>query len=166
MYFLMIDRFANPQAPPKGPWNRRFEYRQGGTFKGVTAQLDYLQDLGVKALWLSPVLKNSRPNWQYTYTGYDTQDFLNIDERFGSDGTRASAEKELVELVAQAHARGMHVIVDMVINHAARIFDYVYEGKVVDQFTDPAVMNAPPGREPPIQWSELVRKFASEKVLR
>jgi glycosidase len=152
MYFLMIDRFSNPQAPPKGPWNRRFEYRQGGTFKGVTAQLDYLHDLGVKALWLSPILKNSRPNWQYTYTGYDTQDFLNIDERFGSDGTRTSAEKELVELVAQAHARGMHVIVDMVINHAARVFDYVYEGKVVDQLTDPAVMNAPPGKEPPIQW--------------
>jgi glycosidase len=152
MYFLMIDRFANPQAPPKGPWNRRFEYRQGGTFKGVTAQLDYLRDLGVKALWLSPVLKNSRQNWQYTYTGYDTQDFLNIDERFGSDGTRASAEKELRELVAQAHARGIYVVVDMVINHAARVFDYVYDGKVVDQFADPTVMNAPLGEEPPIQW--------------
>jgi glycosidase len=152
MYFLMIDRFANHRAPPKGPWNQRYEYRQGGTFKGVTARLDYLKDLGVKALWLSPVLKNSRPNWQYTYTGYDTQDFLNIDERFGSDGTRATAERELKELIAQAHARGIHIIVDIVINHAARIFDYVYKGKVVDQFTDPAVMNAPPGEEPPIQW--------------
>jgi glycosidase len=152
MYFLMIDRFANHQAPPKGPWNRRFEYRQGGTFKGVTARLDYLRDLGVKALWLSPVLKNPRPNWQYTYTGYDTQDFLNIDERFGSDGTRATAERELEELVAQAHGRGIHIIVDIVINHAARVFDYVYKGKVVDQFADPAVMNAPPGEEPPIQW--------------
>ena len=152
MYFLMIDRFNNPQAPPKGPWNRRFEYRQGGTFKGVAAQLDYLRDLGVKALWLSPVLKNSRPNWQYTYTGYDTQDFLNIDERFGSDGTRATAERELGELVAQAHARGMRVVVDMVINNAARVFDYVYSAKVVEQFTDPNVMNAPLGQEPPIQW--------------
>jgi glycosidase len=152
MYFLMIDRFANPQVPPRGAWNQRFEYRQGGTFKGVTAQLDYLRNLGVKALWLSPVLKNSRPNWQYTYTGYDTQDFLNVDERLGSDGTRASAEKELEELVAQAHARGMHVVVDMVINHAARVFDYVYDAKLVDQFTDPTVMNAPLGQEPPIQW--------------
>jgi glycosidase len=152
MYFLMIDRFANPQAPPKGPWNRRFEYRQGGTFKGVIAQLDYLRDLGAKALWLSPVLKNSRPNWQYAYTGYDTQDFLNIDERFGSDGTRATAERELGELVAQAHARGMHIVVDMVINHGARVFDYVCDSKVVEQFTDPNVMNAPLGEEPPIQW--------------
>src|SRR5258708_31238351 len=95
MYFLMLDRFANPQAQPKGPWNQRYEYRHGGTFNGVTAQLDYLRDLGVKALWLSPVLKNSRPNWQYTYTVYDSQDFVNIDERFGSDGKWATAEKEL-----------------------------------------------------------------------
>jgi glycosidase len=152
MYFLMIDRFANHQAPPNGPWNQRFEYRHGGTFKGITAQLDYLRDMGVKALWLSPVLKNSRPDWQYTYTGYDTQDFLNIDERFGSDGTRATAERDLEQLISQAHARGVYVIVDIVINHAARVFDYVYDGKVVEQFVDPEVMNAPFGEEPPIQW--------------
>jgi glycosidase len=152
IYFLMLDRFANPQAPPKGPWNQRFEYRQGGTFKGVTAQLDYLRDLGVKVIWLSPILKNSRPNWQYAYTGYDTQDFLNIDERFGSEGTRASAEKDLMELITNAHARHMHIIIDMVINHAGRVFDYLYHGKIVDQFVDRDVMNAPPGEEPPIQW--------------
>jgi glycosidase len=152
MYFLMIDRFANPQAPPKITWNRQFDYRQGGTFKGVTAQLNYLQDLGVKALWLSPVLKNPRPDWQYNYHGYDTQDFLHVDERFGSDGTRASAERELAELIAQAHGRGIFVVLDMVLNHAARVFDYVYHGQVVDVFDDPDVMNAPLGQEPPIQW--------------
>jgi glycosidase len=152
MYFLLIDRFANHQAPPKGPWNQRFEYRHGGTFKGITAQLDYLRGLGVKALWLSPVLKNSRPDWQYTYTGYDTQDFLNIDERFGSDGTRATAERELEQLISQAHARGIYVIVDIVINHAARVFDYVYDGKAVEQFVDSKVMDAAPGEEPPIRW--------------
>jgi glycosidase len=152
MYFLMVDRFANDQAPPKGPWNHKFDYRQGGTFKGVIAQLNYLQDLGVKALWLSPVLKNPRPNWQYNYHGYNTQDFLHIDERFGSDGTRASAERELAELIAQAHGRGIFVVLDMVLNHAARVFDYVYKGQVVDVFDDPDVMNAPLGGEPPIQW--------------
>jgi hypothetical protein len=103
MYFLMLDRFANHQSPPKGAWNQRFDWRQGGTFKGITGQLDYLRDLGVKALWLSPVLKNPRPNWQFNYHGYNTQDFLNIDERFGSDGTLASAERELGELIEQAH---------------------------------------------------------------
>src|SRR5271166_5989537 len=41
MYFLMLDRFANDQTPPKWPWNQQYDYRQGGTFKGVTAQLNY-----------------------------------------------------------------------------------------------------------------------------
>ena len=87
------------QSPPKVPWNQRFDYRQGGTFKGITGRLDYLRDLGVKALWLSPILKNPRPDWQYNYHGYDTQDFLSIDERFGSDGTLPTAERELKELI-------------------------------------------------------------------
>ena len=108
--------------------------------------------MGVKALWLSPVLKNSRPDWQYTYPGYDTQDFLHIDERFGSDGTRATAEEEFEELVAQAHARGIRVIVDTVINHAGQVFDYIYQGRIADEFTDRDVMNAPLGEEPSIQW--------------
>jgi glycosidase len=152
MYFLLIDRFANPQAPPAWPWNKQYDYRQGGTFKGVTAGLNYLQDLGVKALWLSPVLKNPRPNWQYNYHGYDTQDFLHVDERFGSDGTLASAERELAELIAQAHGRGIFVILDMVLNHAARVFDYLYHGQIVDEFDDPGIMDAPLGQEPSIQW--------------
>jgi glycosidase len=152
MYFLMVDRFANNQSPPKGPWNQRFDYRQGGTFKGITAHLDYLRDLGVKALWLSPILKNPRPNWQFNYHGYNTQDFTQIDERFGSDGTLATAERELEELIAQAHGRGIFVILDMVINHAAQVFDYVYHGQIVDRFADASVMDAPPGEEPPIRW--------------
>jgi Alpha amylase, catalytic domain len=79
MYFLILDRFNNSRLPPNALWNQRYEYRQGGTFNGVTAQLDYLRELGAKALWLSPVLKNTRPDSQYTYPGYDTQDFLHID---------------------------------------------------------------------------------------
>jgi glycosidase len=152
MYFLMVDRFANHQARPNHQWNQQYDYRQGGTFKGVTAQLNYLQDLGVKALWLSPVLKNPHPNWQYNYHGYGTQDFLHIDERFGSDRTLASAERELAELIAQAHGRGIFVVLDMVLNHAARVFDYVYKGQIVDKFDDQEVMNEPPGQEPSIQW--------------
>jgi glycosidase len=159
MYFLMIDRFANTQAPPNSGWNQNYDYRQGGTIKGVTEQLNYLQDLGVKALWLSPILKNPRPNWQYNYHGYDTQDFLHIDERFGSDGTLATAEKELRELIAQAHGRGIYVVLDIVLNHAARVFDYVYQGRVVDEFDGSKIMGlapgsseAPLGQEPPIQW--------------
>ncbi len=153
IYFLMLDRFANDQTPPTATWNQRYGFRQGGTFNGVTAQLDYLKNLGAKAIWLSPVLKNSRPpDWEYNYHGYGAQDFLNVDERFASDGTRATAEQELTELVAQAHARGMYVVLDMVINHAARVFDYLYNGQPTADFTDSAIMNLPLGQEPAIQW--------------
>lgn len=153
IYFLLLDRFANPSAPPRGPaWNQVYSHRHGGTFKGVQAQLPYLADLGVKALWLSPVLKNSKPDFDYNYHGYATQDFVNVDERFASDGTRATAERELTELVDEAHARGLYVIFDIVLNHAGRVFDYDRAGNVVSMFADPAVMNAPLGSEPAVEW--------------
>jgi hypothetical protein len=98
-----------------------------------------------RPIWLSPVLKNARPDWEHNYHGYGIQDFVSIDERFASDGTRATAESELTELIDQAHARGLHIILDMVINHAARVFDYVYEGRAVSSFRDPKIMDAPPG---------------------
>src|SRR5579871_169806 len=153
IYFLMIDRFNNPNAVPKSQWDQKFNFRQGGTFKGVQDQLSYIQQLGVKAIWLSPVLKNSRPDTlPFTYPGYNTQDFLNVDERFSSDGTRVTAERELVALVEEAHGRGLHIILDIVINHAACVFDYIYQGNVTDSFTDAGVMDAPLGQEPPVEW--------------
>lgn len=152
IYFLLIDRFNNPDRPPAGVWNRRFDQRQGGTLRGVQARLAYLQDLGVKAVWLSPVLKNAKPDFAFNYHGYGAQDFLNLDERLASDGTLATAERELVALVDEAHARGIHVILDIVLNHSARVFDYVRPNGVVSSFGDPAVMNAAPGREPPVEW--------------
>ena len=152
IYFLMLDRFNNPSRPPAGPWNRRFDFRQGGTFKGVQAQLGYLQELGAGAIWLSPVLKNSRPEWRWNYHGYGQQDFLNLDARFASDGRLATAERELAELVDEAHARGIRVILDVVLNHAARIFDYVRDGETVAGFADPGVMHGALGTEPDIRW--------------
>jgi glycosidase len=160
IYFLVLDRFNNPDAPPRSEslappiaWNQRFGFRQGGTFRGVQRQLGYITGLGAGAIWISPVVKNSAPaDWEYNYHGYAAQDFLSIDGRFGSDGTSATARQELIELVDEAHARGLYVILDMVINHAARVFDYVRDGAVVDSFADAGVMNGPLGDEPPIEW--------------
>ncbi len=152
IYFLMIDRFANPANAPKGTWNQIYPHRQGGTFQGVRDQLGYLQELGVKALWLSPVLKNSRPDFDYNYHGYGIQDFLNVDERFASDGTRETAERELTELVDEAHARGMYVIFDIVLNHAGRVFDYRFGNHTVTDFQDHNLLEGPPGGEPQIEW--------------
>jgi glycosidase len=162
IYFLMIDRFNNPIAAPActtnpngaSAWNERYNFRQGGNFNGIKAQLDYIASLGAGAIWITPVLKNAKPIWVYEYHGYAAQDFLSIDGRFGSDGTEATAEQELIELIDAAHARGLYVIIDIVINHSARVFDYLYNSNSTTtvEFTDPNVMNGPLGSEPPIQW--------------
>lgn len=159
IYFLIIDRFNNVGEPPasqhKVPsvsWDQRYNYRQGGTFKGVQAQLEYIASLGAGAIWLSPILKNPKPDLEYSYHGYAAQDFLTVDGRFGSDGTAHTAEKEFIELVEAAHAKGLYVILDIVINHAARVFDYDYKGAVVESFSDPGILNGPLGDEPPVQW--------------
>jgi glycosidase len=155
IYFPLTDRFNNPNAAPASIWNQTYSYFQGGTFAGVRAQLGYLQQLGARAIWLSPILKNPKPTipiFPYTYPAYCAQDFLNLDARFASDGTLATAETELAALVDEAHARGMYVILDIVLNHAGRVFDYVYQGAVTESFTDSTIMNGPLGDEPPIQW--------------
>jgi glycosidase len=162
IYFLMLDRFNNPAAPPKGTWNRRFDFRQGGTFRGVQAQLGTLAALGIGAIWISPVLKNANPAGRWAYHGYGAQDFLTIDGRFASDGTSATAERELAELVAEAHARGLHVVLDVVLNHAAQVFDYVRGGHVVADFADPAVIDAPLGAEPPVRWRDAAGTARAE----
>jgi glycosidase len=132
IYFLLLDRFNNPQAPPRfKPFDGLHGEFQGGTFNGVRAQLDYLQQLGVGALWLSPVLKNCQYN-PFTYHGYGIQDFLQVEPRFASDPQAARAnpklaEDELRQLVLEAHARGIYVIFDVVLNHAGDVFEYVLD---------------------------------------
>ena len=126
IYFLMVDRFNNPAAPPKGRFDDKFGGFQGGTIEGMRQQLDYLQDLGVGAVWFSPVLKNcqfleGQPN-DGTYHGYGIQNFLDIDPRFASD--RPNAAEELRRFVADAHARGIYVIFDIVLNHTGDVFAY------------------------------------------
>jgi glycosidase len=153
IYFFLTDRFNNPSAAPAAPWNQIYNFWQGGKFEGVRQQLGYLQSLGVNAIWLSPIVKNPKPaSFAYTYPGYDAQDFLSIDGRFATDGTEATAEKELTALVQEAHARGIYVILDIVLNHAGQVFNYIYNGAPTADFTDPNVMNGPLGSEPPIQW--------------
>ncbi len=117
IYFIMTDRFNNPYSNPKGKWDDPdYNDFQGGNFKGITVKLDYLRDLGINAVWITPPFKNC----QYlkdTYHGYGIQDFLNIDNRFGK-------EEDLIELIDQAHARGIYIIFDIILNHAGNVFSY------------------------------------------
>lgn len=133
IYFLLVDRFNNPQKGPRfGPFDGQHGVFQGGTFNGIRAQLEYLKNLGVGALWLSPVLKNCQFN-PFSYHGYGIQDFLQVDPRFASDPEAARVNPKLLEdelqgLVHEAHARGIYVIFDIVLNHAGDVFEYVVDG--------------------------------------
>ena len=133
LYFLLVDRFSDEQedsrelldrknrdaarpALPNGEqwrWDRWAESGrqrwQGGTIKGVQSKLGYLKQLGVSAIWLSPVFKQR--GHLDTYHGYGIQDFLEVDPRFGS-------RQDLVELVAAAHAKDLRIILDVVFNHS------------------------------------------------
>jgi glycosidase len=126
IYFLMVDRFNNPSAPPRHrPYDDPgYAGYQGGTFSGVHAQLAYLKRLGIGAIWLSPVLKNlpSQP----TYHGYAIHDFLRADPRFADDPD--NADNELRALVDAAHAHGIYVIFDIVLNHTGDVFAYRCSG--------------------------------------
>lgn len=124
LYFLLVDRFDNgaanlepyvlgQPAPSADPANRgRF---QGGKIKGITRRLDYIRGLGCTAIWVSPLLKNRLDS--NDYHGYGIQDFLEIDPRYG-------ALEDLQELTSEAHARGMYVILDIVLNHTGDVWSY------------------------------------------
>lgn len=124
IYFLLVDRFNNPAAPPRFlPFDGAHGVFQGGTFNGVREQLDYLKQLGVGAIWLSPVHKNCAFS-PFTFHGYGFQNFLEIEPRFAS--APELAETELQALIDAAHARGIYVIFDIVLNHAGDVFEYVF----------------------------------------
>ena len=125
IYFLMVDRFDNPSGPPQGVWNQPFGSYQGGTLDGVRRRLDYLAGLGVGAIWLTPVLQN--PPWaDGSFHGYGIQHFLRVNPRFASNPP--DAETELLALIDEAHARGLYVILDIVLNHAGDVFAYIQDG--------------------------------------
>src|SRR5829696_2229882 len=122
IYFLMVDRFNRPgQAPRSMPHDKPFGGFQGGTFNGIRERLKYIRDLGAGAVWLSPVLKN-RQSEDGTFHGYGIQDFLRPEPRFAS--APGKEEDELRALVDEAHALGLYVIFDIVLNHAGDVFGY------------------------------------------
>ena len=100
LYMLMPDRFASAVAPTKKsngkPVQMKTKYtvdrnepslRHGGNIEGIRQHLDYFCDLGVTALWFTPVLENDSPDngTQSTYHGYATTDYYKVDPRFGTN---------------------------------------------------------------------------------
>ncbi|MFT4093680.1 MAG: alpha-amylase family glycosyl hydrolase [Niabella sp.] len=116
LYLIMPDRFSNGDETNdriKGmkdqTLNRDTVFnRHGGDLKGIQNHLDYLQDLGVTALWLNPVIENDMPD--RTEHGYAFTDHYKIERRIGG-------EKAYQALIDAVHARGMKIIQDAVYNH-------------------------------------------------
>jgi glycosidase len=142
IYFLMVDRFNNPAAPPvHQPYDDpSYDQYQGGKFAGVQARLAYIKSLGAGAIWLSPVLKNL-PFDQGSYHGYGIHDFLRAEPYFATDPT--NADNELRALVDAAHEAGLYVIFDIVLNHVGDV--YAYNGNSTAAYSSGPM---------PVQWRD------------
>lgn len=145
-YFVLTDRFANgrrdndqgglsggPDVTGFDP--TRVSHYHGGDFAGLTARLDYLKAMGVTAVWVTPPFKN-KPVQAGTasYHGYWITDFLTIDPHLGTDA-------EYREFIRQAHARGLRVYMDIIVNHTADVIhytadDYTYRSLATSPYKD------------------------------
>lgn len=143
LYMLMPDRFAsgrNITKPMKGlnPYvvdRSKPSLRHGGDLEGVRQHLDYFNQLGVTALWFTPVLENNLPdmNSQSSYHGYATTNYYRVDPRFGMN-------EDYARLVAEAHAKGLKVVMDMIFNHCGYDHPWVKDMPSKDWFNTPEWM--------------------------
>lgn len=117
VYLMMPDRFANGD-----PSNDNIEgltetvdrsdptKRQGGDIQGISDHLDYIKDLGMTAIWVTPIFENNSPPSYGGYHGYAATDLYQVDRRLGSN-------RSYKNLIQNAHQKGMKVIMDMIHNH-------------------------------------------------
>ena len=122
LYMLMPDRFAqgaghNPQVKGMRAYKEdrtQPSLRHGGDLNGIREHLDYFKELGVTALWLTPVLENDSPDDERgysTYHGYATTNYYRVDPRFGTND-------DYRRLCDEAHKKGLKVVMDMIFNHS------------------------------------------------
>ncbi len=132
IYFLLTDRFNDGDSSNNNPNGENYdtahpESYHGGDFQGIIDQLDYLDELGINTIWITPIVDNVNHNHrhgkegsQYGYHGYWAKDFTKIDEHLGDLNT-------FKNLIDEAHERGIKLMVDVVINHTG------YGMKISDQ---------------------------------
>jgi alpha-amylase len=127
VYFLLTDRFNNGNPGNDGAYGRKIDAAKlrgfmGGDIAGVTAKIKegYFNNLGVNAIWMTPVIENIHGSTDegtgksYGFHGYWAKDFTALDAAFGT-------EDELRALVDTAHAKGIRVIFDVVLNHTGPV---------------------------------------------
>jgi glycosidase len=185
MYFVMTDRFldgdpANNNPPGCDP--ALYDARQkdisrylGGDLRGLEKAIDsgYFNDLGVTALWLTPVVKNvwrsgyDLGGWKTGYHGYWAQDWLDIDphltSRVSLTGKPYSDDAEgrmehYRDFVKLAHSKGIKIIQDVVLNHAGPVFYYdvnddgVFDVSKKDEWVQPFMRD---GFHTNAKWADL-----------
>lgn len=145
VYFMMTDRFfdgneSNNTASGADTYGKNNPgLYHGGDFAGVTAKLDYLQDLGVNTIWLTPIVENVKGvavtdegkedvPYNAAYHGYWASDFTKLNPTLGTTG-------EFETMISEAHKRGMRIMVDIVVNHAG----YGTESTFADMLRDKSV---------------------------
>lgn len=111
IYQILIDRFAGCRTDG---WDE--PQFLGGTIRGIIQKLDYINDLGVNTLWISPFYKTSE------YHGYHVTDFYQVEPRFGT-------VEDLKELIEAVHKRNMRIIADFVPNHVSDQHPYFLDAR-------------------------------------
>lgn len=113
IYFLMTTRFYDGDKTNNTQcWDGQ-SYNSGdpcwrGDFKGLIEKLDYIKALGFTAVWITPVVENASG---YDYHGYHASDFSKVDHRYESE------DVDFQDVIDAVHARGMKIILDIVLNH-------------------------------------------------
>lgn len=119
IYQVMVDRFADGDY--SNNWNVDSQHLgrfQGGDWRGLRQRIPYLKQLGVTAVWISPVVRNIEEDAGFAgYHGYWTQDFLHVNQHFGDLA-------QLQRMVDEMHESGIKVILDIVTNHIAQLWYY------------------------------------------
>lgn len=144
VYFMMTDRFfdgnkSNNTASGADTYGKNPGLYHGGDFAGVTAKLDYLQDLGVNTIWITPIVENIKGvdvtdegskdvPYNAAYHGYWASDFTKLNPTLGTT-------EEFETMISEAHKRGMRIMVDIVVNHAG----YGTESTFADMLRDKSV---------------------------
>lgn len=127
IYFMVTDRFfdgnkSNNTANGEGTYGTNEGLYHGGDFAGVTQKLDYLEQLGINTIWITPIVENIKGvtvtdkgkedvPYNAAYHGYWASDFTKLNPALGT-------EEEFKTLIDKAHERGIRIMVDIVVNHA------------------------------------------------
>ena len=153
LYMLMPDRFAQGANHPKQVKGMRHyvedrskpSLRHGGDLNGIREHLDYFKELGVTALWFTPVLENDSPDTKNdfaTYHGYATTNYYKVDPRFGSN-------EDYKRLCDEAHQKGLKIVMDMIFNHSGFEHPWTKDMPTKDWLNTPEWLNEQQsGRDP------------------